>query len=344
MCREFSLFLFAVLYLGITGGLSDDGQRRGYGNPNCVGPCLGSTPPSGGTGGYAWDDLNRLALFGVANVAVRADGSRVHAIQITYDNGQGPQHGGNGGNPNNCVIRRNGLLDPIVQVDVRRGREINGLRFIRRSGATCGWYGQKSGGNLESFRAPSGTTLAGIYGRSGNRLDRVGFYWGRDPAVCDQVISTRGSWVNIENFAVPTGFAIQVGTQHTDGNERSEQWSNAVTTQVSAGFEFKAFTASTSVQSQFSQGTAQSYSSAFRRNAQTTTTFQFPAGTLWQWQFKTEDPCGTSTTFNDYQVTPNAYEVPCCPPGLFEDQANPLGLCVSDDVSLPVPSCPKRAK
>lgn len=316
---------------------------------HCNGPCQGSTLRFGGSGGTPFDDLNQGAFFNMESISLSTPGGSLAGIQVNYDNGAAPWHGRNDGNTHVCNIRPGGVYDPLVSVQIWHSPSgVQGMVFNRKSGGRCGQYGGKGATWVTQNILPprEGLVLAGIFGRSGSDIrygiDGLGFYWGKDLSECDHVISTSGRWVNIRNFPVPTEFAIEIGTTHGEEFGRSREWGQELALTVSAGFEFGAASGSVEVGSTWSESISQSYSASFERSTTKTTTFSFPAGSLWQWQFSTRDPCGTSTTFQDYQITPNTYQQPCCPPGLFEDPTKPSGFCVDDSVSLQVSSCPKH--
>jgi len=312
---------------------------------HCDGPCQGSTLRFGGSGGAPFDDLNQGAFFNMDSITLSTPGGTLAGIQVNYDNGAAPWHGRNDGNTHVCNIRNAGVYDPIVAFNIFHSPSgVQGITFFRKSGMRCGQYGGVGAGWVASIKAPKeGLVLAAIFGRSSDDwMNGLGFYWGKDLSECDHVTSTSGRWVNIRNFPVPTEFAIEIGTSHTEEFGRSREWGHELALTVSAGFEFGGASGSVEVGSTWSQSLSQSYSASFERSTTKTTTFSFPAGSLWQWQFVTLDPCGTSTTFQDYQITPNAFEQPCCPPGLFEDPTKPSGFCVDDSLSLPLSSCPKH--
>lgn len=304
----------------------------------CTPPCTGDSGYMGGNGGAAFDDFNGEQLFGIESMTIRS-GEVIDSLQVTYTGGRVAQkHGGNGGFEHTC----NTIEDPIIEVVVFHDYVIHYINFIKKSGAICGSYGREVGRKTR-LEAPVGMILSSFYGGSDTEyLTALGLYWGRDPATCDKIWSTKGRWNSIKNFPVPTEFTVQIGTTHSDTHIRSDQWSTQVSDSVSAGFQFYGITTQTMVSSTYSEVTAASYQSTFSQTVTETTTFAFPAGTLWQWHFETIDDCGTSFTYKDYQITKNAFKEPCCPPGLFEDPSNPLGFCVNDTVSLKSSDCPVK--
>lgn len=314
----------------------------------CVAPCTGKSRTFGfvhsffsGPRGDAFDDLNYQKLFGIRKISIRSD-ARIDGIQVEYDNGIGPAHGGDGGaEGHDCIVKTESTHDPIVEVIVRSWSEVDALTFVKKSGARCGTYGG-SGGKERRLVAPSGMILGAIYGREGDRLDQLGFYWGRDPSTCNEIVSTSGRWSAVTSFPTATKYAVEQGTKHSDTSQRSREWGSEVTTKVSAGFNFKGVAGGVEISSAWSQSTAESYSSMFEQSSTTKTEFTFRPGTLWQWHFETVDPCGTSNTFKDFHITDNVQQTPCCPPGLFADPSNAVGLCVVDAVSQDLPHCPKR--
>lgn len=303
----------------------------------CTLPCIGQGGKYGGSGGGDFDDFATQQLFGIESILINS-GAEIDSIQVTYTGGLlGPNHGGSGGGGHRC----NFIGDPIVAIELRSGTHIDNIKFIKKSGQECGPYGG-SGGSWHRIDIPQGMILGSIYGSSGTRVDSLGFYYARDPALCNSIISTKGRWVNVNNFPVSTEFAVTVGTTHSDSVTRTSEWSSSVSLSVSAGFDFNGASSTTSVSSDLSHLTATVYESVFSTSTTTTVSYMFPAGSLWQWRFTIIDECGTSSTFKDYQITPNGGQEPCCPPGLFADPSSPIGLCLDDSVALKEDHCPLK--
>ncbi len=133
----------------------------------------------GGGGGGAFNDFtsNTGSDCGtrVSKITIRS-GRRVDAIQLTYrlSNGNtvtGPKHGGNGGGQTVYNIDIAGG-EEIVYVGGRSGSRVDRLEFVTNKGRILGPHGGGGGGAF----AQSQCKLRGIYGRSGNEVDRIGFY------------------------------------------------------------------------------------------------------------------------------------------------------------------------
>lgn len=131
----------------------------------------------GGGGGSSFDDSS--AFFDdkaqISRIEIRS-GRVVDKITIIYGNGKTLGHGGGGG-----TLRSFNLADGefINSVDVRHGRLIDQLTFYTNMGKKHGPYGG-GGGKLTNVNFQK-CGLLHVFGRSGGRLDRIGFAYGPVP-------------------------------------------------------------------------------------------------------------------------------------------------------------------
>jgi hypothetical protein len=130
------------------------------------------TQSHGGNGGNAFsDDLTQTCQL--VKVLIR-HGSGVDGIQGTYllpsgAEASGAYHGGDGGSPTEFQLEAG---EYIVRVAGRSGGRVDQLTFITNTGRSYGPYGG-NGGNAFSI---DGIKVGGFFGRSGSRLDAIGFY------------------------------------------------------------------------------------------------------------------------------------------------------------------------
>ncbi len=138
-----------------------------------------SAGPYGGGGGGAFVELFESCNAEVKRIYIRS-GRVIDAIRVTYQtpNGQqirGGYHGGNGGGVHTINIDVDGG-ERIIGVFGRWGRLVDRLGFVTNKGNIFGPYGECGGGPFTVSRCK----LRGILGRSGGRVDSIGFF-------CDNV-------------------------------------------------------------------------------------------------------------------------------------------------------------
>jgi Jacalin-like lectin domain/Phosphatidylinositol-specific phospholipase C, X domain len=90
----------------------------------------------------------------------RADGRVVHGIK----------HGGEGGSEHVITLAAN---EKVTRIDGRSGAMVDSLTFHTNTGKTYGPFGGNGGGSF-SEAMPNGFTCC--YGRSGSRIDAIGFF------------------------------------------------------------------------------------------------------------------------------------------------------------------------
>jgi jacalin-like lectin domain-containing protein len=135
------------------------------------------TPEYGGGGGNTFsDDITQSCRVQQVNIQ---SGDYVDAIQMEYVTPAGtvitgPLHGGPGGTAVSFELAPN---EQIVTISGSSGDFVDSLTFTTSLGNVWGPYGG-SGGAPFSI---TGVNVGGIFGRSGQFLDAIGFY---SPAAC----------------------------------------------------------------------------------------------------------------------------------------------------------------
>lgn len=134
------------------------------------------------------------------------------------------------------------------------------------------------------------------------------------------------------------------GSQRTSTQTNIQQWSQEVTTEVSAGFEVEGIGASVSVSGSISESLGQEYQQAFAMSTSQQVEIGLPiAGQWWRWAFETTDLCGSTTTTvaGEVAVTHSADEQPCCVPGGFVNASDPFGKQCLEGAHMPqgTPGC-----
>lgn len=132
----------------------------------------------GGSGGSAFTDTHDVNSWGrITQISVR-HGSEVDAIATTYANGQYLSHGGTGGSLSVITL---GDDEFVTKIDLRSGSRLDQISFHTSKGVTYGPYGG-SGGSPQSVDFGS-NVLQYFFGRSGSRMDAIGFAYGTKPPV-----------------------------------------------------------------------------------------------------------------------------------------------------------------
>jgi hypothetical protein len=143
----------------------------------------------GGNGGSEFTDTHDVNSWGrITQISVR-HGSEVDAIATTYANGQFLSHGGTGGDLTVITLNDDEFIN---KVDLRSGARLDQITFHTSKGVTYGPYGG-SGGSPHSVDFSS-NVLQYFFGRSGSRMDAIGFAYGTKPPVTPASV-TRSSQV-----------------------------------------------------------------------------------------------------------------------------------------------------
>jgi Jacalin-like lectin domain len=128
--------------------------------------------PYGGDGGDGFsDDLTQVTrLLGF----VIRSGNRVDSIQAIYQGADGtsfsgPQHGGNGGTQYAFAFSGD---EAIIGVSGRAGSALDQISIT----TTKKTYGPFGGNGGDEWEFPN-TSIGGIFGRSGARVDQIGFFY-----------------------------------------------------------------------------------------------------------------------------------------------------------------------
>ncbi|MFZ6863077.1 jacalin-like lectin [Undibacterium sp. Ji67W] len=145
--------------------------------------------PFGGNGGSEFTDTHDVNSWGrITQISVR-HGSRVDSIATTYANGQFLVHGGTGGDLTVITLNDDEFVNKI---DIRSGSELDQITFHTSKGVTYGPYGG-SGGDPRTVDFGN-DVLQYFFGRSGARIDALGFAYGTKPPVTPASV-TRSSQV-----------------------------------------------------------------------------------------------------------------------------------------------------
>jgi hypothetical protein len=129
----------------------------------------------GGDGGASFDDSGVNDGWGRITKIVVRHGDGVDSIGLAYANGNYLNHGGTGGTESNINLKPD---EYIVGVEGRSGDRLDQITFVSNM-KRYGPYGGKGGSPFSvSFK---GQVLRFLFGRSGTRIDRIGFTYGDRP-------------------------------------------------------------------------------------------------------------------------------------------------------------------
>jgi hypothetical protein len=136
----------------------------------------------GGTGGGAFDDSLALPETPQVKSISIWTGDRVDRIQLELRTGQVFGHGGTGGSEHKLELAQG---EAIISARLCTGvHDATTSLHYARFGTNLGH--ELSGGNqtdtCTNFMAPEGRQIGGLFGREGNELDALGFFYTRLPA------------------------------------------------------------------------------------------------------------------------------------------------------------------
>ena len=124
--------------------------------------------PVGGTGGEWFEDR---VPSGAKVVSIRVWSSDyVNAVQFQLSTGWLPKHGGGGGRLSEIRLVQGEFINEIYG---NSGVYIDQINFATSRGRTFGPYGG-GGGSSYALGAPNDYAIVGLWGRSGQLLDRLG--------------------------------------------------------------------------------------------------------------------------------------------------------------------------
>jgi hypothetical protein len=272
--------------------------------------------------------------LGIKQIEVHC-GSRVGKIIVTYKSEEVRTYGKGDGGAHNCgtfKLSGNGN-EYFNKVKVWGTKRVSRIQFFTNTGRISRAYGG-DGGDADrnpqehTVTPPEGWAIASFKGHAGGEVDGIGFTFMRTPSACNAIKQVTGEWVpdQVTNGALTT--EVSQGTTRSDSSTRESAWSNAVSVTVEQGYSFKAASGSVSVTNSYSKSGSQSYSNAFSMNTVKTQSIAFSSGgQLWKWVFHTVDPCGSSDSIQDYVMTRNKDQPPCCPVGWAKDTYTQFGPC-----------------
>jgi hypothetical protein len=133
---------------------------------------LRASDQAGGSGGTPFTDLDRVGAA-PASVTVRS-GSRVDQVGLTLADGTVLAHGGTGGGAQTLTL---GPGEHLTSVTVSTGSRNGGVRVFGvtwRTNLGRTLTGGTATANAVTLTAPPGYRIAGLTGRAGTELDKLG--------------------------------------------------------------------------------------------------------------------------------------------------------------------------
>jgi hypothetical protein len=149
---------------------------------------------------------------------------------------------------------------------------------------------------------------------------------------CTAVFEKTSHWVQVGSSPGSQELQFSYGVDRSYTVTQVGAWSESTAQSVTAGFSYNGFKITATVSHNTSKQYTISHSSTFSTSQLETYTTTLAAGVVWQFQMSIQDNCGTSTVhMRDFQVTDSAAHSPCCLPGYFLDDNDPLGDCTTVD-------------
>jgi len=144
------------------------------------------------------------------------------------------------------------------------------------------------------------------------------------------VKSVSGRWKHISYSSGPQSVSIAVGTTHSYTVSDTHKWAVSASAKTGLGFTFLdvAGLKGPEVSAQASYEYTVQHTDIFTETKTITKTYQFPAGTVWQFELVVEN-LGGSTVMRptDFAQTDGDFDNPCCLPGYASDPSQQHGPC-----------------
>ena len=131
----------------------------------------------GGPHGTYYDDIDSVpAQARAATISIRS-GARVDQVGVTLSNGTTLTHGGTGGSASSLTLGSGEYLTSAYLCQAQYGghTRIFYVRFATNLGRTLS--GGATTSDCVTRTAPSGWQIAGLHGRSGDAVDKIGFIY-----------------------------------------------------------------------------------------------------------------------------------------------------------------------
>lgn len=140
-----------------------------------------------------------------------------------------------------------------------------------------------------------------------------------------------GQWVPVSESSGKQTVTFQQGVTRSYTVDDSFQWGAQATESVQTGFDVKMFSSQQTITGEVSSSVSVSYSNTFSMTSAETFQYDFDAGTVWQWELRSDGPCGSTTVKGkDLVLTAGAFAPPCCVPNWFMNVSEPHGKCHAD--------------
>jgi len=144
------------------------------------------------------------------------------------------------------------------------------------------------------------------------------------------VKSVTGRWKHISYSSGSQSVSIATGTTRTYTVEDTETWAVSASAKTGLGFNFLAEVGFTGVEvsGEASHEYTRQHTQSFSETSTVTKTYQFPAGTVWQFELGIENFGGSTILMStDFAQTDGDFDYPCCLPGYAMTPAQQHGQC-----------------
>jgi hypothetical protein len=144
------------------------------------------------------------------------------------------------------------------------------------------------------------------------------------------VKSVSGRWKHISYSSGLQSVSIAVGTTHSYTVADTQKWATSATAKTGLGFTFLdvAGLKGPEVSATASYEYTEQHTDMFSKTTTVTKTYQFPAGTVWQFELAFENMGGSTIMMpTDFAQTDGDFNNPCCLPGYASDPSQQHGPC-----------------
>jgi len=293
----------------------------------------------GGCGGYGFDDIeDGLAVKGgsdktrITSVTVN-HGHIVDSISVAYGANFPVKHGGGGGTARTLKL---GSGEGIGRVRVCSGDFVDSVEFSvvnAQGNHVRSWRAGGHGGRWCKTYCPEkkGDVVTGFQGSAAVYLDALGVYFGENTqakSVCEiaeKTAKVEGKWVAMKDIwkgkSLTISSGVTIDEEHVEEKSRAESIGTSISATISYGGASFGGEVTASASSELSRALRNQVTRATSKSFNIAATFTpNDDGVLWQYQVSVPTKCGykVAVELEDFQITRERSQPPCCPPTYFK--------------------------